>query len=90
MVSIAGVDCSVYFVCNVGARGRGKDVPQPEWCSGCVETYLDKAGKDGGQEWNGLHLEVLDTNTWVGTGWDKVKDKIGNKWRQRVLSTQGA
>lgn len=55
-----------------------------------VETYLGKAGRDGGQEWKGLYLEVLDTNTWVGTGWDKVKDKIGNRWRRRVLSTQGA
>lgn len=30
-----------------------------------VETYLGKAGKDGGQEWKSLYLEVLDTNTWM-------------------------
>lgn len=63
-------------------------VVSPEPC--LVETYLGKASKDGGQEWKGLHLEVLDTNTRVGTGWDKAKDKIGSRWRRRVLSTQEA
>lgn len=58
-------------------------VVSPEPC--LVETYLGKASKDGGQEWKGLHLEVLDTNTR-----DKAKNKIGSRWRRKVLSTQEA
>lgn len=54
-----------------------------------VETYLGKAGKDGGQEWKSLYLEVLDTNTWVRTGWDKVNDKIGSRWKRKVLQPRG-
>lgn len=74
----------------LGQEGGAKTSPSLSGfihCCGVLRTLpCNRAGKDGGQEWKGLHLEVLDTNTWVGTGWDKAKDKIGSSW---VLSTQG-